>query len=75
MLGLLLFGSALFLAGARLCYNWVEKIPSMDPEGFGAIFVKKLPMKVTVSCWRTQRVIIGLVQIAKPQAFTHALVQ
>ena len=31
--------------------------------------------KATVSCWKTQRVIIGLVQHAKPQAFTHALVQ
>ena len=33
MMGLLLFVSALFLAGARLCYNWAEEIPSMDPGG------------------------------------------
>jgi hypothetical protein len=36
LLGLLLLVSALLLAGARLCYNWAEEIPSMDPEGFGA---------------------------------------
>ena len=36
LLGLLLFVSALLLAGARLRYNWAEEIPAMDPEGFGA---------------------------------------
>ncbi|MDA7525211.1 hypothetical protein N8616_03105 [Verrucomicrobia bacterium] len=36
LLGLLLFVSALLLAGSRLRYNWAEEIPAMDPEGFGA---------------------------------------
>jgi len=36
MLSLLLFVSALFLGGARLCYNWAEEITSMDLGGFGA---------------------------------------
>jgi hypothetical protein len=42
MLGLLLFGSALFLAGARLCYNWAEEIPSMDPGGLWCNICKKV---------------------------------